>query len=189
MIVIGFPGVGKSTLAKTNKDYIDLESSNFVIPGTNLKITNWEQAYVNIAEDLSRQGYTVFVSSHKMVRNQLLDSSEEVLAIVPSLELRDEWIQRLRERAENSKGTKEYEKNRRALDHIAAGDNFEKYVEDIFKDGKFVLYVITAMDYKLESILPKAISISSLKKSIDKLNDDQIAEVYKMISEFTYPSN
>lgn len=29
MIIIGFPGIGKSTVSKTNDKYIDLESSCF----------------------------------------------------------------------------------------------------------------------------------------------------------------
>jgi len=34
MIVIGYQGIGKSTLSKTNDKYIDLESGNFFVDGT-----------------------------------------------------------------------------------------------------------------------------------------------------------
>ena len=67
MIIIGFPGIGKSSVTRaydgdTNTtSYIDLESSNFV------KDDNWVEEYCNLAIDLDLQGYNVFVSSHKEV--------------------------------------------------------------------------------------------------------------------------
>ena len=66
MIVIGYQGIGKSTLAARNLKYIDLESSNFWFddPETKQRVrhSNWYEMYFNVAEDLSRQGYVVFVS-------------------------------------------------------------------------------------------------------------------------------
>ena len=61
MIIIGFPGVGKSSVANpthTSKrftGYIDLESNNFP------KTDGWEDTYCKVALDLSQQGYDVFV--------------------------------------------------------------------------------------------------------------------------------
>ena len=69
MIIIGYQGIGKSTLANCNLNYVDLESSNFYIDGK--RADDWYKPYCKIAEHLSQQGYYVFVSSHKVVRDEL----------------------------------------------------------------------------------------------------------------------
>jgi len=71
MIILGYPGIGKSFLAQSPvifhvRDYqgsfgvIDLESSNFVVDGK--KIENWEIPYCKIALELSEYGHIVFIS-------------------------------------------------------------------------------------------------------------------------------
>ena len=87
MIVIGYPGIGKSTLANRGHRYIDLESNCFYIDGE--RDSRWFVPYCNIAEDLSRHGYIVFVSSHESVREHLRGSSENVVLAYPSIDLRD----------------------------------------------------------------------------------------------------
>lgn len=114
MIVIGYQGIGKSTLARKNLRYVDLESSYFRFSGLdNCRVhsnnekkenlvngildlvaefekENLYEVYCNVAENLSRQGYTVFVSSHQPVRERLLKSEEYVIVCVPSLDLKDD---------------------------------------------------------------------------------------------------
>ena len=90
MIIIGYQGVGKSTLANKDDKFIDLESSSFWVKGENGEIVrsiNWYEIYVNIAENLSKQGYVVFVSSHEVVRDQLQQSKERVFALYPDISL------------------------------------------------------------------------------------------------------
>ena len=66
MIVIGYQGIGKSTLANKDLRFIDLESGNFWVDGK--RADDWYKPYCQIAEHLSRQGYIVFTSSHEVVR-------------------------------------------------------------------------------------------------------------------------
>lgn len=54
-IVVGYQGVGKSTLAYHNRSVIDLESSNFFVDGK--RDEKWYIPYCNIARSLARQGY------------------------------------------------------------------------------------------------------------------------------------
>ena len=92
MIIIGYQGIGKSTLAASELKYIDLESSNFWFYDSETKQkvrhSNWYEMYCNVAENLSRQGYIVFVSSHQPVRERLLKSKEYVVVCVPLLILK-----------------------------------------------------------------------------------------------------
>ena len=90
MIIIGYQGIGKSTLTARKRGYIDLESSCFWY--NNQRPDDWYIYYCQIAEDLSRQGYKVFTSSHEVVRNFLKKSKEMVFIVCPSVSLKDEWI-------------------------------------------------------------------------------------------------
>ena len=108
MIIVGYPCVGKSTYANSHGygvgySVIDLESSNFIKDGS------WIESYCNVAIDLSKHGYDVFVSSHDAVRKQLLKNDYKfIFAIYPSLEIKDEWIERLHSRYLNTKLEKDY---------------------------------------------------------------------------------
>ena len=100
MIVIGYQGIGKSTLGGKSK-FIDLESGNMWVDGK--RADDWYIPYCNIAIHLSKQGFTVFTSSHEVVRNYLKNSTEEVVICCPTLELKDQWIERLQTRYDKSK--------------------------------------------------------------------------------------
>lgn len=51
MIICGYPGIGKSTLSKSNSKFIDLDSSNFrYYDGT--RDSKWWQPYTNVAVGL-----------------------------------------------------------------------------------------------------------------------------------------
>ena len=79
MIIIGYQGIGKSTLAGKNK-CIDLESGNFwfydLETYQKVRHNDWYIPYCNIANHLSEQGYIVFTSSHEVVRNELKKAVE-----------------------------------------------------------------------------------------------------------------
>lgn len=103
MIVIGFQGIGKSSLARTANNVIDLESGCFW--NGNYRPDDWYVYYCNVAIDLSSQGNTVFTSSHQVVRDYLasLPKNELIAVCYPSLKLKDEWIEKLRIRYEQTK--------------------------------------------------------------------------------------
>lgn len=110
MIVIGYPGIGKTSTIEAKeticgKPVIDLESSNFWVtkPGTEerRRPDYWYKIYAQIAADLSRQGFVVFLSSHKDVREELKDKKYEdvqKLLAFPDITIKDEWVERLKNR-------------------------------------------------------------------------------------------
>ena len=98
-IVVGYQGVGKSTLAYHNRGVIDLESSNFFVDGK--RDEKWYIPYCNIARSLARQGYIVCVSSHEVVRKELeRNPAERQVIVYPALALKDAWIHSLKHRYE-----------------------------------------------------------------------------------------
>lgn len=150
MIIIGYQGIGKSTLASRNLKYIDLESSNFWFDDAETKQrvrhSNWYEMYCNVAEELSRQGYVVFVSSHQPVRERLLKSEEYVVACVPSLDLKEQWIEKLHIRFKESGLEKDYKAYMNAL------DRFTENITEIINSG-FDALVINDMHYDLRNLI------------------------------------
>ena len=152
MIIVGYQGVGKSTLAqgtdwfpeeKLGDGIIDLESSSFWVDGK--RDENWYKIYANIAHHLSQQGHIVFTSSHALVREELKDT-DYIQCLYPSLDLKDEWIQKLKERYDESGLDKDYK----------AWKNAEQCYEDNIKDmmnSGFHPIVITSMDYDLGEMI------------------------------------
>lgn len=130
MIIIGFAGVGKSSVANpahTSKrftGYIDLESNNFT------KIDGWENVYCKVALDLSQQGYDVFVSSHKQVRDYLamFQDVDDIIEVFPEDYMHDIWIDRLTKRYNSTKE----EKHKKALEYMS--ENYYSAVADMEND-------------------------------------------------------
>ena len=148
MIVIGYQGIGKSSLAGRNNRFIDLESGNFWVDGQ--RADDWYKPYCQIAEHLSQQGYIVFTSSHEVVRNQLAYSNEEVVVVYPSVELKEEWIDKLKDRYFRTNSEKDY----KAL--MNAEDRYEENIKELQKycnDHHVYSLALTKMDYDLEAAL------------------------------------
>lgn len=145
MIYIGYQGVGKSSISGKN-NCIDLESGNFWVEGE--RVECWYKIYCNIAEHLSKQGYLVFMSSHKVVREELNKRNVEFIVITPCLELKEKWIERLQNRYNDSKIEKDY----KALAN--AQNCYEENIKDLLKEDKKI--VIKAIDYSLINLIKES---------------------------------
>jgi len=177
MIIIGYQGIGKSTLARKSKGFIDLESSSFYVNGK--RPTDWHYYYNRIAENLSQQGYVVFVSSHKPVRDFFKTSDERVIIICPAKELKDEWIQKLRTRYENNRT----EKNLRALRN--AEERFEENIDELMRDGIQTIQ-IDDMRYDLENLIRWVISANLEIDFHDRQIWEDVTETASMIEGLTW---
>lgn len=149
MIIIGYQGIGKSSISCAENGCIDLESSNFNLWYRDNKRDKWWYVYYcNLAIDLSNQGFTVFVSSHKEIRDYLLNFIDKttIVCVFPEPYLKDEWIQKLQDRYDNDPS----EKNYKAL--MNAKDKFEKNINEMRASG-YLYYGISDMDYNLLDIV------------------------------------
>lgn len=148
MIICGFPGIGKSTIAK-EENVIDLESSIFRTGKDGVRPLLWEKYYCDMAIELSKQDNTVFVSTHSEVIKYLeKHCSEPVMVMYPVEDLRDEWVERLKKRYEKSGLDKDF----RA--YISTNSKFNERVKEL-RNSKFGCIEITNMKYSLRKILDK----------------------------------
>ena len=151
LIMIGYQGIGKSSCAGKN-DCIDLESGSFWVDGK--RAEEWYIPYCQIAMHLANQGYTVFTSSHKVVRDQLasmplLPRVGKVVVFCPESRFKTEWIQRLQDRYDKTRLDKDY----KAL--MNAKDRYTENIRELFDSG-FPVYYPAWMDYNLMDYVNKA---------------------------------
>ena len=143
MIIIGYQGIGKSSLAGRDRKFIDLESSNFWVDGK--RADDWYKPYCQIAEHLSKQGYIVFTSSHEVVRKQLENSSEIVVLVYPALKLKPLWIDKLENRYHDDPS----EKNYKALMNTIV--NYEQNIMELISSKFNFKIELQNPDYDLEA--------------------------------------
>ena len=150
LIVVGYPGIGKSTVAKSSyMKIIDFESSLFYI--NNKRQSDWYKIYAKQATELAKQGYMVLVSSHKEVRDELAkyipDSSFDIVTIAPAYHLEKEWIEKLRDRNKADTSPKNFVAYMNAIEH------YYEHISDMASDSRFSHIFINSMDYRLDNML------------------------------------
>lgn len=152
MIICGYQGIGKSTLAKTTMiddeiPVLDLESGNFWVDGK--RCNHWYKIYAQIAVHLSQQGNIVMMSSHKVVRDYLkeIHENERLATIYPSDKLKERWTQKLRDRYFLSKKDKDY----KALKN--AEEMYSYNINELATQEGFDHICITNIDYHLDAIV------------------------------------
>ena len=152
MIVIGYQGIGKSTVASKRDGIIDLESSNFKINGERDK--NWYIIYCRIAVSLACQGYIVLISSHECVRSELQKYNPNnhkdkytVVIICPHYTLEDQWIQRLHNRYIQDPSNKNLAAWKDAEAH------FVDSIQSMTRSVVFSIILLKSMDYDLGGLI------------------------------------
>lgn len=147
MIVVGYQGIGKSSVSRIGSGMIDLESSNFWVDDK--RSEDWYVVYCNIAKHLSEQGYLVFTSSHEVVRKQLkkMATDTHLVLCFPGLEIKELWLERLKNRfVETGK-----EKDFKAL--VNAMDRYDENIMELMNEDIFDKIVITKIPYDLKKVL------------------------------------
>lgn len=154
LIIIGYQGIGKSSIGGWD-DCVDLESSSFYIDGK--RDESWCDVYCRIAINIASQGYTVFTSSHKVVREKFKSMMAahviprkvgKIVIFCPDKNMKEDWIKRLEKRYMKTK----LEKDIRALRN--AEQCYEQNIHDLVNDV-FPVYQPSAIDYDLKNYVAK----------------------------------
>lgn len=169
MIICGYQGIGKSTLAKTcmidhEIPVLDLESGNFWVDG--MRSQNWYKVYANIAIHLSQQGNIVMTSSHKAVRDYLalINQTERLAIIYPCIELKDQWIEKLQNRYYLTNKEKDY----KAL--MNAKEMYEENIHDLAAQDRFDHIELTDINYSLENAITVYNSVARIPQNNTYIN-------------------
>ena len=110
VIICGFPGVGKSTVAANRTDIVDAESSGFSHPfnpetGQQEADPKFPLNYVEHLKQLASRlgGYQyVLASCHKEVRDELEKQEIPFVVVVPSCGCKDEYMARYLKRGDSA---------------------------------------------------------------------------------------
>lgn len=148
-IIVGFPGIGKSTLAKNIDNVIDLESSWFS------KVEGWANTYCTVANELCAEGFIVCVSSHAEVRKALVEQYAQyqnlIVLIYPSVCLYYDWIIKLEDRYNNTG----LEKDARALNYMR--NNYLNAIQEMEScNDQYPIFdkiIIKNINYNLANLL------------------------------------
>jgi hypothetical protein len=103
-VISGFPAIGKSFLFNNSK-YVTLDSDSSMFSWISEGVRNpgFPNNYMkHIEENLSEADY-IFVSSHDVVREALRNHHIAYTIVYPSIELKDEYLQRYKDRENNEK--------------------------------------------------------------------------------------
>lgn len=168
-IVFGYPGIGKSTLARNCKDFIDLESSVFKIDGE--RDLNWFKVYVNMAIHIANQERIVFMSTHPWTRDYIAEMKDldiPVLIVYPDVSLKDFWDYKVSIRYTLDPT----EKNLTALNKVKS--DYEKDIKGLEADTRFPHLVLKDQKYRLDDEIKEYL----FKLSLNNSPTTNILEVY-----------
>ena len=199
MIIIGYPGVGKTEAAKLFPGVvIDLESSECIYKPEKEKeytydktmtiassvTSNYHDYYVSdevkefntyckIAEYLSKNNKIVLVSSHKAIQDYFCKSKEPVYVCYPDKEIKKEWIQFLRGRYITDDSKKNYNAYMRATNNFDDDIDYMStrgFINIELKDGAFLSNILEE-SFKKEQEMSEDISDNE-----EKVNDTENTE-------------
>ena len=100
LLVAGFPGTGKSYYVNYGQGN-DYMPERFAIDSDSSKFdkSNFPQNYIEHIKEKISDGYArIFVSSHKEVRDALIENGLDFTLVYPKKELKDEYLERYKER-------------------------------------------------------------------------------------------
>lgn len=132
MLISAFPGMGKTYFCKNNINCLDSDSSTF-------DKANFPNNYIqHIKQNLNNYEY-IFVSTHKQVRDTLINEGIPFTLIIPNVFMKEVFLQRFKQR--NSPQS--------FIDLL--DNNFESWVKECcmqgFQNEKLIDLIITKDEY------------------------------------------
>ena len=100
LVISAFPATGK-TYYCSNGDWSQYMPQGFASDSDSSKFdkSNFPQNYIDHINELIKEGVNrIFVSSHKEVRDALVENGIDFVLVYPKTELKDEYIDRYKKR-------------------------------------------------------------------------------------------
>ena len=157
VIVSGFPGVGKTYAAKNNKDLkiLDSDSSSFSWAGFS-RNPEFPKNYIKHIKENEYNYDIIFVSSHKEVRDALLENKISFTLVYPNKYLKNEYLERLKRRGSNEAFIKKIDENwdswlkeiEELKYHVLLSDNIDFC--ELFGESRFLNIYCDIMAFRRE---------------------------------------
>jgi hypothetical protein len=128
VIISGFPGIGKSNLVKRYPAFADSDSSTF-------DKADFPANYMTHIKGMIAAGKSVMVSSHDVVRSALLENDLRYTLVYPAVRLKDEYMERYRERGSPEAFLK------------LMDENWEKFINQCATQNGCLHYVLSNGEY------------------------------------------
>ncbi|MDT0160378.1 hypothetical protein [Bacillus sp. AG4(2022)] len=123
LVISGFPGVGKSHLYQTNEKLAVLDSDSSRFSWINLvRNPQFPDNYMRHIKNNLGFVDNILISSHDVVRKALKENNLNYVLVYPSIDLKEEYIERYKSRG----SSKDF------IEHIE--NNWEKYILEIEKE-------------------------------------------------------
>jgi len=94
MIICGFPGIGKSTLAKKYNNVIDIDVADYFFN------FNFPYNYIDDILKINYQNKIVLVSAHKIIVDLLHYNKCKPILVYPEQKLKKEYMKRYKKRGQ-----------------------------------------------------------------------------------------
>lgn len=129
-LISAFPGTGKSHFYRNStRNVLDSDSSKF-------DKSDFPNNYIDHIKDNMGKADVILISSHKDVRDALVNNELRFTLVYPEKNLKDEYIQRYKERGSDSNFIKLLSEN---WDNwIDEMDNQENCQKIILKSGEYI---------------------------------------------------
>ncbi len=153
LVVSAFPGTGKSYIFKhpNGLKVLDSDSSNFSWKEKGVRNPDFPKNYINHIKDNLDKCDIVMVSSHKDVRNGLVDAGIEFTLAFPTKDCKEEYLKRYKERGNEQS----------FIDMMDA--NWEKFISECCLQGNCKKVRLSQGQY-LKDVLDIGISESAKPK-------------------------
>lgn len=103
IIISAFPGVGKSYLFRNSKlSVLDSDSSNYSWVSKGVRNSDFPNNYINHIKDNIGVADVILISSHKIVRDALVENGIDFTLVYPSKECKDEYLERYKSRGSDN---------------------------------------------------------------------------------------
>ena len=106
-IICGFPAIGKTTFSTQRIDVLDLDSSQFNwITANNAerkRNPNFPKNYIDALEETIGKFKYILISTHYVVRDELLKRNLPYITVIPSLDCYWEYQDRMKNRGDSEK--------------------------------------------------------------------------------------
>lgn len=110
MVISGFPGIGKSTFARSQPKLaiIDCNSEQFGWSDLNKRIRNpeWPKNFADFVISKLHQADMICISSHPEVRDALIQQGVHIFLVYPDVAQKEEYLSRYRNRGNSEEYVK-----------------------------------------------------------------------------------